>query len=59
MIPFIHYDLCVGCKACVELFPRLFEMRDEKAWLINHETFNPEDTERIIASCPFNAITIE
>ncbi len=40
LIPYIDYGLCEGCAACAELFPDIFEMRDEKAWVINLELFD-------------------
>jgi hypothetical protein len=34
-------------------------MRDEKAWVINHEKFIYEEHKGVAAACPFGAITIE
>jgi hypothetical protein len=36
-----------------------FTMRDEKAWVINHEKFVFEEHKAVIYCCPFGAITIE
>lgn len=36
-----------------------FEMRDEKAWIINADKFNAEGNEGILTICPYYAITIE
>jgi len=35
MVPNIDYSLCEGCGGCAEAYPQFFEMRDEKAWIIN------------------------
>ena len=59
MIPYIDYSLCEGCCACAELYPLFFEMRDEKAWLINHEKFIFEEHRGVVYVCPFRAISIE
>jgi len=34
-------------------------MRDEKAWVINHEKFVLEEHKGVLYTCPFGAITIE
>ena len=34
-VPNIDYSLCTGCGGCAEAFPQFFELRDEKAWVIN------------------------
>lgn len=59
MIPYIDYSICAGCGACAELYPLFFIMRDEKAWIINHERFIADEHPNIANSCPFRAITIE
>lgn len=59
MIPYIDYSKCSGCGACAELYPLFFMMRDEKAWVINHEDFIFEEHKGVLYCCPFGAITIE
>jgi len=34
-------------------------MKDEKAWVINHEKFTVEEHSKVVYCCPFGAITIE
>lgn len=57
MIPYIDYSKCAGCGACAELYPLFFEMRDGRAWVINHEKFVFEEHKDVVYSCPFRAIT--
>ena len=59
MVPNIDYSLCEGCGGCAEAYPRFFEMRDEKAWVINAEQFSEATDEGILLICPYYAISIE
>lgn len=59
MIPYIDYSKCTGCGGCAELYPSFFIIRDEKAWVTNHERFVFEDNRNVVYCCPFSAITIE
>jgi ferredoxin len=59
MVPNIDYGLCEGCGGCAEAFPQFFEMREEKAWVINAETFAENPDRSILLICPYYAITIE
>lgn len=59
MVPNIDYSLCEGCGGCAEAYPRFFEMRDEKAWVINAEKFIEALDEGILLICPYYAISIE
>lgn len=59
MVPNIDYGKCEGCGGCAEAYPRFFEMRDEKAWVINAEEFSREPDEGILLICPYYAISIE
>jgi len=55
----IDYGTCEGCGACAEAFPRFFEMRDEKAWVINPDAFELEENEGVLTICPYYAISVE
>ena len=55
----IDYGLCEGCGACAEMYPQLFEIRDEKAWVVNYEQFNAETYKKNPVVCPYRAIIIE
>jgi ferredoxin len=59
MTPFIDYALCVGCGACAELYPLLFQMREDQAWVIYHEKYSLDEHERIVNSCPFDAMSFQ
>jgi ferredoxin len=58
-VPNIDYSLCEGCGGCAEAFPRLFEMREEKAWVINPRQFDAVRDKDIMTICPYYAISIE
>jgi ferredoxin len=59
LLPTIDYSLCVGCGACAELYPQFFEIRDDRAWFINHEQFIMDKHKGVVGCCPFRAISIE
>jgi len=58
-VPNIDYSLCQGCAGCAEAFPHLFEMRGERAWVIDPEGFDPVRDAGIMTICPYYAISIE
>lgn len=55
----IDYSLCEGCGGCAEAFPLFFEMRDDKAWVINSEKFVLEQNPGVLTICPYYAISVE
>lgn len=55
----IDYGRCEGCGGCAEAFPRFFEMRDEKAWVINDAEFVFEENKGVLTICPYYAISVE
>jgi ferredoxin len=59
MVPNIDYGLCEGCGGCAEAYPQFFEMRDDKAWVINADRFSENPDKGILLICPYYAITIE
>ena len=59
MVPNIDYSLCEGCGGCAEAYPQFFEMRDEKAWVINAGMFNADKDKGILTICPYYAISVE
>lgn len=58
-VPNIDYSRCEGCGGCAEAFPQFFEMREEKAWIINPEKFDAVRDQGIMTICPYYAISIE
>lgn len=56
---YIDYGLCKGCGACAEIFPSIFVMRDEKAWVIIDEILDVHEHRKIVTVCAFGAISIE
>lgn len=59
LVPNIDYGLCVGCGGCAEAYPQFFEIRDERAWIINIDRFVVEEQRGVVSVCPFYAITLE
>ena len=57
-VPNIDYSLCTGCGGCAEAFPQFFELRDEKAWVINAGKFVLEENKGVLTICPYYAISI-
>jgi hypothetical protein len=41
------------------VYPLLFEIRDDKAWIIDYTQFHPGEHKDLPTVCPYRAITIE
>jgi ferredoxin len=67
-------DLCIGCGLCVEICPRVFELKENKAWIISPKLLevneklavvkNPHDCDTcdcvlVVDSCPTAAISLD
>ncbi len=57
----LDYDCCIGCAACAELCPNVFEMDDkhEKARVIVFEIADRGCVDEAIAICPVQCISWE
>ncbi len=56
----VDQELCIGCGACVNLCPEVFELQDDgKSRVIKKEECKDCDCEMIVNSCPVGAIRIE
>ncbi len=55
--PIVDYDTCVGCGSCVDLCPEVFELRDEKAWVIGEDKCGTCNCQEAIDICPVQAIS--
>ena len=58
-IPVVDQELCVGCGLCEQICPEVFELRDEKSYVINEDACDTCDCQDAADSCPVEAITIE
>jgi ferredoxin len=60
----VDEDLCVGCEACIEICPEIFEMQGEMAVpKIDMDDDVPEELEEICResaeTCPVESIILE
>lgn len=57
-IPVVDQETCIGCGACIETCPQVFELRDDnKAYLINPEKCDSCNCQEAIDICPVTAIS--
>ena len=56
--PIVDHELCIGCEACADICPEVFEIRDEKSWVIGPDKCDTCDCEEAIDSCPVDAIEL-
>ncbi len=57
-IPIVDQDACIGCGACVDLCPEVFELREDKAWVNGPEKCGTCNCQEAAESCPVDAIRL-
>jgi len=55
----VDQELCIGCGACVNLCPDVFELDDNGISKVISDECENCDCEMVINSCPVGAIKIE
>jgi ferredoxin len=56
----VDQELCIGCGACVNLCPEVFELQDDgKSRVIVENLCKGCDYEIAVNSCPVGAIKVE
>jgi ferredoxin len=57
--PIVDWDLCIGCGSCAELCPEVFQLRDEKAYVIAPDKCEDCNCQEAADICPVAAITMQ
>ncbi len=58
MQPVVDQELCIGCGNCAEICPAVFEMREEKSFVIGPDKCSTCDCEAAMTGCPVSAIEL-
>ncbi|MCD6130007.1 MAG: ferredoxin [Deltaproteobacteria bacterium] len=55
----IDEDACIGCEACSDELPEVFEMVDDKAKVKDPNAAPVDKIKEVAEACPTEAITVE
>ena len=58
MRPVVDQELCIGCGNCAALCPEVFELREDKSFVIGPDKCATCDCEAAVAGCPVSAIEL-
>jgi len=58
-VPVVDIYLCNGCGSCAALYPEVFEMGNDKAWVKSFEAAYGLKAEELISCCPQMAISFD
>ncbi len=56
--PEVDWDACIGCGSCVEICPEVFELRDDKAFVIGPDKCSTCNCQEAVDICPVQAISL-
>jgi len=54
----VNEELCIGCKHCTEICPRVFELIDDKSNVTGPDQCGTGNREEAIDTCPVQAISL-
>jgi ferredoxin len=57
--PVVDADICIGCGACVDACPQVFEMKDDKAVVVGADKCDTCDCNEAVTICPVEAISMK
>lgn len=55
----VDFGACQGCGTCEVLCPDVFQIRDEKSWVLKEDGNENCSLEEVVQSCPTEAIKVE
>ncbi len=55
----VDQGACIGCEACVDELPDVFQMEDGKAKVVNPEGASLDEIKEVAEACPTEAIKVE
>lgn len=59
MKPKVNQEKCIGCGACVNLCPDIFELNEGGKSEVIAEDCGDCDCESVVGNCPVGAISLE